>query len=77
MGRAFRQKDKKSQGKNRILKKTIKIGKHEVDQKIVLGVVFILGFLIAVYPIISQMYYSVESTQEIKDFDEKGWPGQS
>ncbi len=70
MGRAFRQKDKKSQGKNRILKKTIKIGKHEVDQKIVLGVVFILGFLIAVYPIISQMYYSVESTQEIKDFDE-------
>lgn len=70
MGRALRQKDKKSQGKNRILKKTIKIGKHEVDQKIVLGVVFILGFLIAVYPIISQMYYSVESTQEIKDFDE-------
>ena len=48
MGRALRQKDKKSQGKNRILKKTIKIGKHEVDQKIVLGVVFILGFLIAV-----------------------------
>ena len=70
MGRAFRQKDKKSQGKNRIFKKTIKIGKHEFDQKIVLGVVFILGFLIAVYPIISQMYYSVESTQEIKDFDE-------
>lgn len=47
-----------------------KIGKFEFDQKIGFGVVFIFGFLIAIYPLISQMYYTVESTKEIEDFDE-------
>ena len=65
---------KKSNTNNKSIKKsvkkaTIKIGKFEVDQKIVFGVIFVLGFLIAIYPIISQMYYSVESNQEIEDFD--------
>ncbi|MDY2794837.1 MAG: class C sortase [Peptostreptococcus porci] len=55
--------------KNKSKKKMMKIWKYEVDQKIVFGVIFIFGFLIAIYPIISQMYYSVESTQEIEDFE--------
>ncbi|SFE25789.1 class C sortase [Peptostreptococcus sp. D1] len=55
--------------KNSSKRKMMKIWKYEVDQKIVYGLIFIFGFLIAVYPIISQLYYSVESTQEIEDFD--------
>ena len=59
---------KKSNTNNKSIKKsvkkaTIKIGKFELDQKIVFGAIFVLGFLIAIYPIISQMYYSVESNQ--------------
>lgn len=65
---------KKSNTNNKSIKKsvkkpTIKMGKFEIDQKIVFGAIFVLGFLIAVYPIISQMYYSIESSQEIEDFD--------
>src|SRR3712207_8030448 len=54
----------KKKGKKQVLK----IGRFEVDQKIAFGVVFLLGFLIAIYPLISQMYYRVESTQQIEDF---------
>lgn len=58
-------KPKKKKGKKRY----IKIGKFKVDQRFVFGLIFLFGFLIAIYPIISNMYYSVESTKEIEDFD--------
>jgi len=57
----------KKKGKKQVLK----IGRFEVDQKIAFGVVFLLGFLIAIYPLISQMYYRVESTQQIEDFEKE------
>jgi len=52
-------------------KQVFKIGRFEIDQKIALGLLFLLGFLIAIYPLISQFYYRVESTQQIEDFDKE------
>lgn len=51
--------------------KKIKLGRFEIDQRVIFGVIFLCGFLIAIYPIISNLYYSVESNQEIVDFDRK------
>lgn len=36
---------------------------------IILGFVFVLGFLIAIYPIISQLYYRQVASKEVNSFD--------
>lgn len=44
------------------------VAKFKKNWKIIL--IFVLGLLIAMYPIISNYYYTVENNNEIKDFNE-------
>lgn len=44
------------------------VAKFKKNWKIIL--IFVLGLLIALYPIISNYYYTVENNNEIKDFNE-------
>ena len=44
------------------------VSKFKKNWKIIL--IFVLGLLIAMYPIISNYYYTVENNNEIKDFNE-------
>lgn len=45
--------------------------KKKRKRNLVLGGVFLLGFLIAIYPVISQLYYRQVATREVESFDTK------
>lgn len=45
--------------------------KKRRKRNLVLGGVFLLGFLIAIYPVFSQLYYRQVATREVESFDTK------
>lgn len=49
----------------------IRMKKKRRFRNFLFGIIFLLGFLILMYPIISRLYYNVESGYEINNFDDE------
>jgi len=54
--------------RNRYLRKVIVMWK-KIKHNFVFILIFLLGFGVMMYPVISRLYYRVDSTNQVKEFD--------
>ncbi|GAA0059638.1 class C sortase [Streptococcus canis] len=60
---------KKGIMKMSVKKKKSKNTKHQRRQNILFAIIFIVGMLVAVYPLVSRFYYRIETNSQVADFE--------